>query len=155
LAVGWLSELAGILAGILGIALLCSVPLGPSPLRSTCAITGALVLNATVASHSGGKSLDILGLLVCVLGGAVLPQLLAMLHGRFRKGGVSIATLVGMSIPSRSEAAVVIGSYLVLAAFAVNPGAGLLASAMWFAPIAWLNRQRKISYRGSAVAAFR
>jgi hypothetical protein len=155
LAIGWLDPIAQAITATLGVAFLCVLSFTPCTLRSMGVVTGTLLLDSLVAGHPRNGTREVLGTLVCVTSAAVLPQLLAALHQRVRRGGVSVATLVGMSIPSRWEAAVVFGSSVVLTAFAVDFRTGVVASTLWLVPIGLLNGQRNINYRRSAVGASR
>jgi hypothetical protein len=151
-AICWLDPLAQVAAAILGIALLCVAPLGPSALRNTCVAAGALMLSASIGRHPESGASFAFWLFICVIGAATMPQLLAALHECVKRRASSLLTLAGMAIPSAREGLVVLGSYFVLAAFYADPLAGTAAFAAWL-PMAWANSRRDVNYRRNVAAS--
>jgi hypothetical protein len=154
----WMGGLLGpptsVFAAIVGFGLLLTTPLGPSSLRSTCVLTSLLVLNATIAAAPAERAVGGGAAMACVVCGALLPQLLAVLR-LLRSGGGSAATLVGMGVPSRWDAATALGGSLVLAAFCVDLRVGLIATLTCLVPIARLNRPGSVRYPRSGAGASR
>jgi hypothetical protein len=149
LAVVWLGPVPAVIAGAVGVLVLCLRSVSQAALRSMCVVMCALVLSALLARNWNSQALSVLAVLTSVAAGMALPHMLAAVQQRANGVSTSIPTLAGMSIPSRRDALIAVGAYAVLAAFSVQLVYGIAISALWLSLFAW----RRNGDRSTAVEA--